>query len=35
MKRKFGFLNVAGTEFHDITDIAIAAEYNTSITVRT
>jgi hypothetical protein len=35
MKRQFGFLNVAGMAFHDVTDMAIAAEYNTSLMVRT
>jgi hypothetical protein len=35
MKRQFGFLNVAGTAFHNLTHMAIVAEHNTSITVRT
>ncbi len=35
MKWRFGLLDVAGTGFHDVTDMAIVAEYNTSILVRT
>jgi hypothetical protein len=35
MKWQFSFLNVAGMAFHDVTDMAIAAEYNALITVRT
>ncbi len=32
MKRQFGFLNVASTAFYNVMDMAIVAEYNTSIT---
>ncbi len=35
LKWKFGFLNVAGKAFHNVLDMAIMAEYNTLIVVRT
>jgi hypothetical protein len=35
MKWQFCFLNVANMAFHNVTDMTITAEYNTSITVRT
>jgi hypothetical protein len=31
IEAKFGFVNVTGSVFHDITSLAIASEYNTSI----
>jgi hypothetical protein len=31
MKVKFGFVNVTGSRFHDITSLAIASRYNTTI----
>jgi hypothetical protein len=31
MKAKFGFVNINGSVFHDITSIAIASDYNTTI----
>ncbi len=31
MKAKFGFVNVMGSAFHDITSLAIASNYNTTI----
>ncbi len=31
MRAKFGFVNVTGNMFHDITSIAIASKYNTTI----
>jgi hypothetical protein len=34
MKTHFGFLNVAGTAFHEVTDLVIKAEYNRTITVH-
>ncbi len=34
MKRQFGFLNIAGTAIHNITDMVIEAEHNTLITIR-
>jgi hypothetical protein len=30
-KEKFGFVNVTGSVFHDITSLAIPSEYNTTI----
>jgi hypothetical protein len=33
MKTKFGFVNVTGTTFHDVTDIAVASEYKTMIEI--
>ncbi len=35
MEAKFGFVNVMGSLFHDITSLAIAPEYNTSIALAT
>jgi hypothetical protein len=34
IKWQFGILNVSGTAFHNVTDMAIVAENNTLITVR-
>jgi hypothetical protein len=31
MKAKFGVVNVTGSAFHDITSLAIASNYNTTI----
>jgi hypothetical protein len=31
MQKKFGFVNVAGNAFSDITDICINAEYSTPL----
>jgi hypothetical protein len=31
MKAKFGFVNINGSIFHDITSLAIASDYNTTI----
>jgi hypothetical protein len=31
MKAKFGFVNVTGSTFHDITSLATASDYNTTI----
>jgi hypothetical protein len=31
MKAKFGSMNVMGSAFHDITSLAIASKYNTTI----
>jgi hypothetical protein len=33
MKAKFGFVNVTGSAFHDITSLAIASDYNTTIAI--
>jgi hypothetical protein len=33
MKTKFGFVNVTGTAFHDVTEIAVASEYKTTISI--
>jgi hypothetical protein len=33
MKAKFGFVNVNGSVFHDITSLVIASDYNTTISV--
>ncbi len=33
MKAKFGFVNITGSAFHDITSLATASEYNTMISI--
>jgi hypothetical protein len=35
MKAKFGFVNVTGNAFHDITSLVISSEYNTTIALAT
>jgi hypothetical protein len=35
MKAKFGFVNVSGRAFHDVTSLAIASDYNTTVSVFT
>jgi hypothetical protein len=33
MKAKFGFVNITGTTFHNVKEIAVNSEYNTTISV--
>jgi hypothetical protein len=33
MKTKFGFVNVAGTAFHNVTEIVVASQYKTTISI--